>query len=79
MYHMMGVPLEKKYMKEDWGNWEKIVMHHQVRLNVSMFNTHERQTDRYCVDEFVKCSMTDGMNTCTPNTFKCPCDCDFLT
>ena len=44
-----------------------------------MFNSCERQTDRYCVDEFVKCSMTDGMNTCTPNLFKCPYDCDFLT
>ena len=79
MYHMMGVPLKKKYMKENWGNWEKIVTHHQVQLMVSMFNTCERQTDRYCADEFVKCSTTDGMNTCTPNMFKCPCDCDFLT
>ena len=76
MYHMMGVPLEKKYMKEDWRNWEKIVMHHQVQL-MSLCLTQVRQTDRYCVDEFGKYSMTDGMNTCTPNMFKCPCDCDF--
>ena len=23
MYHMMGVPLEKKNWKEDWVYWEK--------------------------------------------------------
>ena len=50
----------------------------QRPINVSMLNTPERQTDRYCVDEFVKSSMTNGMNTCTPNMFICPCDCDFL-
>ena len=50
----------------------------QSPINVSMLNTPERQTDRYCADEFVKHSMTNCMNTCTPNMFKCPFDCDFL-
>ena len=29
-------------------------------------------------NEFVKCSTTNGMNTGTPNMFKCPFDCEFL-
>ena len=44
----------------------------QSPINVSMLNTPERQTDRYCADEFVKHNMTNCMNTCTPNMFKCP-------
>ena len=59
MYNMMGVLLEKKYIKEDWVNWKKSWCITQVHL-MSMFNTCERQTDRYCGDEFVKCSLIHG-------------------
>ena len=35
----------------------------QTPINVSRLNTCEGQTDIYCANEFVKHSMTNGMNT----------------
>ena len=43
-------------------------------LNVSMFNTHERQTDRYCVDEQKEscneCEFTCGTKADLEKTYK---------
>ena len=45
---------------------------------LSRSNTPEGKTSRYCGDEFVKHSATNGKNIGTANMFKCSFDCDFF-
>ena len=46
-----GCPTQEEKLERGLGLLGKNCDASPNLLNVSMFNTHERQTDRYCVDE----------------------------